>query len=498
MRIQILLTIILSLIVAIPSYSDELNRYDKVEEALGLGLPVVEVITKNGAEPSCDYVTSPEGSWGEGITNAEKIPGSLKIYNEDGSLRFSSGEYVKGQSGMTIKVRGNTSAYADKKPFKIKLQKKADLLGRDNKKFQDKSWNLLSDPHMLHFLGFHLSEIMESDWTPSVEYVNLILNGNFRGIYLLTESVERNEDCRINVAESGFIVEHDPYWWNENGEYIGSLYDPEYNYTFKYPDYADLTGDNKMYVSSVLDSYEKSVLEGTYSEKIDLESFAKWLLAHDILGTYDGGGVNVYITKYDSSSESLLKIGPLWDFDSSGGTQEAWSGVHSTKRFNRLFQNKNPEFVKAYIKLWQEIGKRVFEEMYSFVESLNDASLWEAYDKSTEADMIRWNKENSLAWEVNEWAANWYSSRFPWLQKSVERLAEEAFISAVSKDETKKVIINKNSITPLASGMSIDIFSIEGKHLYHYISQEGDPIMLSIPGIFLVRVDGDTFKIRVY
>ncbi len=92
-----------------------------LEAALSYGLPVVVVDTTNGEEPTAERINPPEGCLGVGITNATKVAGRVRIYYPDNvkSPVFDSGEYVKDASGMTFKLRGNTSALDAKKPFKI-------------------------------------------------------------------------------------------------------------------------------------------------------------------------------------------------------------------------------------------------------------------------------------------------------------------------------------------------------------------------------------------
>ena len=113
------------------------------EKLLATGLPLVSVTTIDGEEPSCDYIYPPEGSNGLSIANATKVPGRVVVVQYADTL-YDSGEYVKGSSGMTIKIRGNTSAWEDQKPYKIKLQKKADMLCRGDKKYNDKKQYLNS------------------------------------------------------------------------------------------------------------------------------------------------------------------------------------------------------------------------------------------------------------------------------------------------------------------------------------------------------------------
>jgi hypothetical protein len=59
---------------------------------------------------------------------------------------------------------------------------------------------------------------------------------------------------------------------------------------------------------------EESLVGPQYAERIDVESFARWLLAHDILGTWDSYGSNLFIARYDTL-DSKVRMPVLWDFD---------------------------------------------------------------------------------------------------------------------------------------------------------------------------------------
>ena len=198
-------------------------------------LPVLWVETVDGEEPTCEYLYAPPGCIGATI-NATKVPGRVVMYlRENGvdNIVYDSGDYVKDVSGMTIRIRGNTSAFANKKPYKIKLQKKRDLLLRGNDSiYKDKDWLLLKDDYLLYTAAQKVAQVVGIMWNPANRFVNLVINGSYRGIYLLCESVERNPDCRLNVDKhSGYIFECDPYWWNED-VYVNSVTSPSYNFTY--------------------------------------------------------------------------------------------------------------------------------------------------------------------------------------------------------------------------------------------------------------------------
>lgn len=118
-------------------------------------IPVVVINTVNNEIPTFDEIACPSGCWGVGITNVTKVPGRMTIILRNDTI-YDSGDYKDNESGMTIKVRGNTSAFKDeiRKPYKIKLQKKADLLCRGDNKYKDKNWALLKKREVVVGCGF--------------------------------------------------------------------------------------------------------------------------------------------------------------------------------------------------------------------------------------------------------------------------------------------------------------------------------------------------------
>ena len=493
-------TILIACSVTLPLLSENY----KLQEIFDLELPVLEIITIDEEEPSCEYVTHPEGSFGEGITNANKVPGSLKLYDPEGNITYDSGDYEKGESGMTVKLRGNTSAYASQKPYKIKLQKKADLLNRGDKSYADKNWVLLKDNHLKVHVGFEISRLLEEEWTPAGTYVNVMFNGDYRGMYYLVESIERNEKCRINVSESGFIMEHDPYWWNENGEYIVSDHNPKLNFTFKYPDYEDVTESQLLAIEAALQRYEKSLANGEYADVIDIESFAKWILGHDILGTWDGAGANLYLSKYDDSYDSVIKAGPLWDFDTIEWNEDTWGTVHNAfSRFRTFYLSEDSDFMKVYKNLWYEKGENIYDGILDMISDFMNEAKWEGYKKSSEANGLRYDTGKYDSAEAAERDFDWFSKRFAWLSKELGEYKKsnstgDEDINGIEEMVYRDKYLYKlmpTGIIPIESGVEIKIYSIDGRLINKILSQSGEAIDMPGTGLHIVQYGPRTLKI---
>jgi len=394
-----------------------------LSEIIGYGLPVLNIETVDSVEPTCERVYAPAGSWGSTI-NSQKAPGRMTIYkrvNGIDSLLYDSGYYKKDTTGMTIKVRGNTSALGDKKPYKIKLQKKYDLLMRGvDSVYKDKEWALLKDENLFTFAGFTTSRLVGMIWVPDGKYVNVVMNGIYRGVYLLTEQVKRNPDCRLKVDKNcGYIFECDIYWWNED-VYVTSCDAPGYNYTFKYPDEDDITEEQLAYMQGLVNAYEASLNDGTYPDMIDVRSFAAWCLIHDVMGTQDGGGCNRYYTKYDTTAQSKIAMPVAWDFDMSERTKDAWSRCHLVY-MDKLFNSSNRAFINEYIRAWCLVRDTFVNDVNSAFNTFTNSQEGYALQSSFHLDNLAWDRD---IWFQNNatYRRQWLIKRFTWLDSNIMAL----------------------------------------------------------------------------
>lgn len=337
-------------------------------------VPLLDIRTVNGETPDCEYVAAPEGCWGRGITNATKVPARM-VMTLRGDTIYDSGHYEKGESGLTIKIRGNASAYSDKKGYKLKLQKKADLLRRgDDKRFKDKDWVLLATRGLNYSIGFWLGDALGQEWTPGSEFVAVRLNDDYLGLYNLAEQVKTG-GSRIDIdEEEGYLIEADAYWWVEDRWFDSSVTAPQLKYTFKYPDPEEITEAQFQYVKDDMKRMEDSVADGTFDTTISCDSFARWLVGWDILGGGDSGGSNMYIVKRNAGSP--LEMGPLWDFDCILHNPEKWASIHAkTFWYDALLNSSCGAFRKAFIDIWERNGHDAIAKLKSRISDTIGSSL---------------------------------------------------------------------------------------------------------------------------
>lgn len=409
-----------------------------------INIPLLVISTDDGLEPQGYRIDHPEGCVGIGLTGNEYKTGRMVMTLMD-SVIYDSGEYLASSSGIRVRLRGNTSAIAwEKKPYKLKLSKKFDFFQRGDKKYNSKDWVLLCCPkiELNTVFGFKVNEMLGLEWTPKIQYVNVILNGDYKGLYILCESIEQGEG-RCNVSKNGFIVEDDAYWWNEEVYFKGGVLPYSMGYTFKHPDTDDIDTEYLLRITDYFLEVERRLESSEdVSEYIDFNSFAAWLLGHDILGTEDAAGSNRYIYKYDfiqdDITHSQLKMGPIWDFDDIFRREGKWSQQHSGNyRYYFRYLLGYPEFIDEFVRLWNSVKDTFYDDMMDYLYSF-EQDYGETLDICRGLDSKRWGRVryNLVADDVRI-IDEWMSARLEWID---EQLMKETSVNAVKEEQSNSCI----------------------------------------------------------
>lgn len=378
-------------------------------------IPIVHITTKNEEMPSYTVVYAPEGYMGQSVIDNEYVSARITISEKNINRVSSIGK---------IRIRGNTSATSSKKkPFKIKLENPIDLLGRDNAKYADAEWLLIASDYSLKTeAGMKLSGLCGLEWQPQFKPVNLMLNGDWLGCYYLFESISVGPH-RLAIDETGFLIENDAYWWKEESYFQTPYQRYDIAYTFKYPQSGKISNERINEISAYVSAYESSLMEGfvDYTQYMDITSFANWILVHDILGTWDSGGSNMYLYKHDMHTESKLKVGPAWDLFSAFMQKDQWSRIHYEElmHYDTLFQKE--DFVKTYVQRWKALSDSVVIDIVDYLEAYVQQK-GKALQESWILDAEKYGVEAPCLENVAEETKNWFETRKVWLDGAVNKL----------------------------------------------------------------------------
>lgn len=344
-------------------------------EIFATGLPVAIVNTPGGAPIQTKETWIPQAT--------------ITIYNEKGELDY--------EGSLSIRGRGNSTWSYPKKPYALKLDKKSKILGMA----KHKRWCLLANwmdrTLMRNAVAFEISRGTGLDYTPSGEFVELILNGQHCGNYFLTEQIKVDEN-RVNIAEldpgatsgdaitGGYIFELDVYF---DELYKFSSETKNLPWMFKDPD--EVNQAQFDFVQNYVNEMESALYEEEkfkareFEQYMDLNSFVDWWFVHELaINGEPGHPKSSYMTK---DQNGKIKAGPVWDFDFM-----TFSPSYS-KRFllleaiyyDQLFKDK--EFVKLVKERWM-LHKPKFDAIASFIDNLNErlrksdqinAKMWPIY-----------------------------------------------------------------------------------------------------------------------
>ena len=268
-----------------------------------LNLPVISVVTEGGAP----------------ITDKENYVGcNVTVYNTDD-------EYCIAKAAAGIRGRGNSTWTYDKKPYRIKFDKKTSLFGWE----KNKSWVLLAMyqdfSNIKDYAAFSMSRAAGvQPYSPEAAHVELLLNGQYMGLYLLTEQVDENKgraDVEEDFSESDtrvpFLVELDedaPDEGEEGVDYF-SLPDGEgiRHYAVKYPKaderYTQQQFDYiKDYITAVNDvCHDGQATEEEVARLIDIPSFINYYLVQELMGQAEINWKSVFMSK---TTDGKLVMGP--------------------------------------------------------------------------------------------------------------------------------------------------------------------------------------------
>ncbi len=358
----------------------------------------------------------------------------------DDNLTPDSGElelsYIRG--------RGHGTWAADKKPYRIALAEKADLLGMG----ENKHWVLLANRYdetmlrnrVISYMGKELG----LEYTPESVPVDLFVNGEYYGSYVLSENV-RIGSSRIEIDE---LTEEDTGEPEITGGYLMSL-NPDYDeaeentfisgrmvrFCLEEPQYSQGekgVNEQKEYITSYLQKTEDVIYSDNFcdedgipiSEYMDLQSAADYWWIQEFSGNHDAFITSsTYLYK---KRDGKLYWGPLWDFDLSlgGGLDDPAGFLHRNMIWLDHLRAYNPEYQQILKERWQKLDG-IIEEV---IRTGGMLDTWaDEIEASRTADDQRWPMpdENGGTVEINfresvEQLRSWMSTRREWINRNID------------------------------------------------------------------------------
>lgn len=337
---------------------------------------------------------------------------------------------------MEIKGRGNyTWRDFNKKPYRIKLADKQPLLGLN----KSKHFALMAHADdaqskkgfMRNQVGFELSRMIGMEWTPATAPVEVVLNGEYIGLYFLTETIRVDKD-RVNIVEQedeatdaaaitgGWLVEIDNY---DEDPHV-TIYENDYHtmwFTYKTPEVLSSAQEN--FLTDEMRRIDQLVYGDKNSDKLwqylDMDALAKFYIVQEIMDNYESFHGSCYLYREMGAGEKW-KFGPVWDFGSSFNRDKNRYLFEGDVWHNHWIPEicKFPAFMARVKEIWKEFYPQI-NTIYTFTgeqltllksAAVADANRWSEYSGNRDLqkrinNVNSWLK-NSVAWLNEQWGSN--------------------------------------------------------------------------------------------
>lgn len=333
-----------------------------------------------------------------------------------------------------IKVRGNTTASQPKKPWNIKFSGKTSVLGLP----KGKKWNLLANAMdkslMRDTLSYNFGLENGVRYTSQSRYVDVYLNGDYKGNYQLCEPVEAKSN---RVETDAYNAENDDILLEVGTRYeagvdhfttdvLGQTFDV--NDPKKGDDLTDEQVDAKIQRARTFLNQFESVLKNNgndlyeISRYIDIDTFVDFYIANELFKNVD---FNFSSTRF-YIKDNKLYAGPMWDLDLSSGNAKSSNypdyyvdgdsakgfRCRNFKYYNRLFRNAEFEALvkKRYYDLQFQI-QNLYRNDSVAVNSINN--LIETYGNSFARNYMSKDLKGA-GWRVNQDDGYSYAAESGW------------------------------------------------------------------------------------
>ena len=328
------------------------------------------------------------------------VPGRVVVVSSDNSESIDL--------SMQIRGRGNSTWNMPKKPYRLKLDSKFQFL---NLPANERDWTLIAnyaDKTLIrNALAFRIGEIVGLPFNPSARFVDLVVNNQFMGNYMVSDHIEVGRQ-RVNVRKQsandteepaitgGYLLEIDGFAATEAVWFTTSM---GLKITVKSPDDSDINQQQLTYIRNYINQFESRLFSSNFTDPVvgyrslvDSATLINWYIASELTGNSDCFW-STYIYKH--VADDKLYFGPLWDYDIAFNNDRRLGdavekrmsdAAHNPRTWIQRFL-QDEWFVSAVWKRWQELNaNNLHAKLISFI-----TETAELIDESQKKNFERWN-----------------------------------------------------------------------------------------------------------
>ncbi len=411
--------------------------------------------------------------------NGTKLNAMMRVIQNPNGLNETTDSANIYYGVIGIEIRGSSSSGYPQKSYNVETRdsqganRNVSLLGLP----EENDWALITNYNDKSLMRNTFSYTLFNQlghYAPRTKYCDVLINGEYQGIYLLSEKIKRDKN-RVaiskfddkatsgNAITGGYIFKND----NKDADEVsftskytesGILGNPEVSFIYVYPKSSELTTAHQSYLPSFINSFE-TVLYGNnfthpsngYAQYIDVPSFIDYFILGEVSRSVDAYKKSKFFYKDVDSKGGKIVSGPPWDFDwayknipegnnqfncyygntdGSGWGYKAYLCNHAPKFAGwtaRLMQD--PNFVNAIKSRYVFLRKNVLSEqgVNLLIDSLRDLvneaqprhfARWDILGKITIGSPEVDAQPATYAAAINQFKA-WVFTRLAWLDRNM-------------------------------------------------------------------------------
>ncbi len=278
---------------------------------------------------------------GQTIVDDPKIVAQMGIINNGVGNRNAITDSMNEYSGsIGIEFHGQSSQMFPMKSFGIELREADGETSQDVALFglpAHSDW-ILYAPYtdktlMRNFITYTMAREM-GRWAANCSYEELILDGQYQGIYVLEEQIRRDKG-RVNISKlkssdisgdnvtGGYILRIDKDYSGFNSKYTPpNAPGSKILFNYYYPKAEDIVAEQQTYIAAYTDSFENALATVSPADTVkgyrhfaDMNSFVDYFISNELSRNVDGYRLSTYFYKDKASKDGKFFAGPVWDYD---------------------------------------------------------------------------------------------------------------------------------------------------------------------------------------
>lgn len=417
-------------------------------------------------------------TYGSSIPDNPKIQAGLKIYNKGPGQRNYLTDVPEFDGHMGIEMRGSSSQSFPKKSYGFESWDAlgytidTSFLGMPSESDWILNANYTDKTFLRNVMAYQIWQNM-GHYATCYQFVELVLNGQYQGIYVFSEKIKRDKNrldiSKLSISENsgdeltgGYIFKVDKQTGSGGAGWISS-YAPSVSpngqtiyFQYEYPKAEDLTSQQSTYIKNYVYDFETALKSESFSDTnsgfrkyAKEKTFIDYFMVNELSKNVDGYRLSTFLNKERDSKGGKIRMGPVWDYDIAwhnayyceGDLVTGWAYQFPCPDdywqvpfwWSRLLED--PRYENNLACRWQDLRQNMLSDQWfdNYIDSISGQLM-----ESQERNFAKWPILGVYIWpnplpypptyqEEIDVLKTWMHDRLSWLDENMPGNCDESY-----------------------------------------------------------------------